>query len=438
MVSFWLIVAVMTLAAAFFVLWPLWRQRQGGEDVADREALVLDLFNEHLQGLERQFAAGELDQAQFEQLKTELELSLLEDITDDKKECHGHSRWGLYAAVVLLPAVAFGLYWKYGSINDVDIVLKRQAYFQEEMQAAERGELSSGQALQGMVDSLEKRIAQAPDNLGNRYLLARAYMQSNDYVKAVGQYTYIAQNNDAPANVLGELAQAVFLAAGNRVTPEVEILVARALEKEPNEATSLGLAGIGAFERAQYAEAIQYWQRAVQVLGVDSPGAQSLMAGIQRAYSLMPEAAAPPAVLGQADMAAVPLAPQGQTVGTGKQQDTAAQASIQVQVSVADGVEVAPSDTVFVYVRAWKGAKMPLAIRKVPASELPATIILDETMAMAPGVTLTSFPRLEVVARISRSGAPVPQSGDWQATFGPVILAELDGPLSLSVNQQIP
>ncbi|WP_439135875.1 c-type cytochrome biogenesis protein CcmI [Pseudomaricurvus sp.] len=433
--NFWLVVAVMAVVAVVFVLWPLWRQsksrRVDPADVENRKEVVLDLFNEHLQVLESQLASGELEQAQFDQLKKELELSLLEDIAVTEHTGQGTSRWSLYLAAGLLPLVALGFYWQHGSIEDVEILDLREAYFQQQ------DAVSGQEDLDALIASLENRLEKKPDNVGNRYLLARSYMQNNDYVKAVGAYMYIAQHNEeVPPHILGELAQAVFLASGNRVTPEVEALAKQALTKNPDETTSLGLMGIAAFERQEYRKAIQSWEHAVEVMGRNSPAARSLLAGIQRAKALAEESGVQaPLMLSQQGESATGEKPAGES---GDPTASKSANSLTVKVSVPGGISVAPEDTVFIYARAWQGAKMPLAIQRLTVADLPAEITLDESMAMAPGMTIASVPKLEVVARISKSGEPVPQSGDWQGSFGPVVLAELNEPLSLSVDQQIP
>jgi cytochrome c-type biogenesis protein CcmH len=63
---------------------------------------------------------------------------------------------------------------------------------------------------------------------------------------------------------------------------------------------------------------------------------------------------------------------------------------------------------------------MPLAILRRKASELPLDFALDDSMAMAPGAELSSFPRIVVTARISRSGQAKPQPGDLQGASAPV------------------
>ncbi len=120
--------------------------------------------------------------------------------------------------------------------------------------------------------------------------------------------------------------------------------------------------------------------------------------------------------------------------------DTAAADSpgITVEVSLGDGVEVDPATTVFVYARAWQGPKVPLAIQRLTVAELPKAIRLDETMAMAPGMTISAFDQLELVARVTLSGTPAPQSGDWQASMGPIKLNDVTAPVALTISELVP
>jgi cytochrome c-type biogenesis protein CcmH len=47
-------------------------------------------------------------------------------------------------------------------------------------------------------------------------------------------------------------------------------------------------------------------------------------------------------------------------------------------------------------------------------SQLPADILLDNSMAMTAGASLSSVEQVTVTARVSLSGQPMAQSGDWQ------------------------
>lgn len=427
MVNVWLVLTAMALLAVVFLVWPLWRSRQlPAEPVETRQELVLALFNEQLQALENQLAAGELEPGQFAQLKQELELSLLDDVSDSETTRRGSSRLLGWLAAALLPVAALVFYWHQGALLDVRIAQLRDDFFGQPVTTAAEQQQADAK-LDALIAGLEAGLQVKPDSAGNRYLLARSYMQKGEFVKAVGAYTYIVQHHEAPPHILGELAQAVFLASGNRMTQEVELLATRALDKDPDETTSLGLAGIAAFEKGEYGRAIQLWEHAVELLGVHTPAAQSLRAGIERARSY--QAQTPAALVMRNSGAPTAEASRGQAP---------AAAAITVNVRLAAAATADPQDTVFVYARAWQGPKMPLAIRRLRVADLPAEVVLDETMAMAPGMSINSFPQLEVVARISKSGTPEAQSGDWQGSLGPIVLTELNGPLSLTVDQQVP
>jgi cytochrome c-type biogenesis protein CcmH len=55
----------------------------------------------------------------------------------------------------------------------------------------------------------------------------------------------------------------------------------------------------------------------------------------------------------------------------------------------------------------------PLAVQRRTSAEIPLTIELSERDAMVPTHTIASVPRVQVVARLSRSGAPQASSGDF-------------------------
>lgn len=55
---------------------------------------------------------------------------------------------------------------------------------------------------------------------------------------------------------------------------------------------------------------------------------------------------------------------------------------------------------------------MPLAIVRRTVADLPITFTLDDTMAMAPEMTLSKFPVVVVGARVSKSGNAMPSPGD--------------------------
>ena len=99
-----------------------------------------------------------------------------------------------------------------------------------------------------------------------------------------------------------------------------------------------------------------------------------------------------------------------------------AAASMMVTVSLSPEMakKAAPEDVVFIFARATQGPRMPLAIVRKQVKDLPATVVLDDTQAMSPGMNLSSAPEVVVVARVSKSGDAKAQNGDLEGTSAPL------------------
>jgi cytochrome c-type biogenesis protein CcmH len=80
-----------------------------------------------------------------------------------------------------------------------------------------------------------------------------------------------------------------------------------------------------------------------------------------------------------------------------------------------------PTDRVFIIARPAEGSRMPLAFTAVQVKDLPAKFTLDESMAMSPAATLaTATTDVVVTARVSKTGSPMPNSGDLEGASKPV------------------
>jgi cytochrome c-type biogenesis protein CcmH len=69
--------------------------------------------------------------------------------------------------------------------------------------------------------------------------------------------------------------------------------------------------------------------------------------------------------------------------------------------------------SLFVLARDPAAGGPPLAVQKHSSTDLPLTVELSERDAMLAGRTISSMPRVQVVARLSKSGTPQAQSGDF-------------------------
>ena len=80
----------------------------------------------------------------------------------------------------------------------------------------------------------------------------------------------------------------------------------------------------------------------------------------------------------------------------------------------------AATDTLFVFAREMNGPPMPVAIVRATKKDLPFTFRLDDSTSMMPSRKLSDVGMVVIVARISKSGQAMPQSGDLEGVSQPV------------------
>lgn len=97
-------------------------------------------------------------------------------------------------------------------------------------------------------------------------------------------------------------------------------------------------------------------------------------------------------------------------------------------LAISGKVSIAPSlagkgsatDTLFVFARETSGPPMPVAIVRATKKDLPFTFRLDDSTSMMPSRKLSDVGTVVIVARLSRSGQAMPQSGDLEGMSQPV------------------
>jgi cytochrome c-type biogenesis protein CcmH len=408
MTSFLIIGGLFGIAALFFVVLPLLKQR-GGNRVS-RSVLNLAVYRDQLRELDADVRAGTLSAEQYAKAKQELEARMLEDVDagDAAANLPQRERVTAITLALALPLCAAALYLFVGNPQALS----------PEFAANPDGSAHAvtPQQLEGMVQKLAMRLKSNPEDAEGWFMLARSYSVLGRFDQAAAAYAEAAKRLPEDAQLLADYADALAMAQGQRLAGEPEKLVARALRKDPNNIKALALAGSAAFERKDYAKAVNYWERILPLASGDPEFTRSINASLAEARSLG-KGMVPPA--GGVEPVAVRENAVKETRGA---PPAAAGGGVSGVVKLAPelAAKAAPTDTVFIFARAADGPRMPLAILRKQVRELPVTFKLDDSMAMAQGMNVSSFPRVVIGAHVSKSAQAIPRPGDLEGISKPV------------------
>jgi cytochrome c-type biogenesis protein CcmH len=419
-IAFVVTAAVMVAAALAWVLVPLLR-RQGRVGV-DRATSNLSLLREQRQELDGDLARGVLTPERYTQALAELERSVLDETAvADAPAPTGTPTSSTWTAVVIaagIPIVAVSLYLALGS---------RDAFSPPVAAApAKSGEHPVTPAeIEAMAAQLTTKLQQDPNNAEGWVMLARTYYALKRFPDAAGAFEHAVALVPDNAALLSDYADTLGSAQGGTLAGKPTELVNRALKIDPNYWKALALAGTAAFDAKDYRSAVDYWERTKKVVPAESDFAKGLDASIAEARELGGMAAfsaAPAAAAAAPASAAVQPAPVANAAPAKATPATAGGKTLAGTVRLAPSMaaQAAPDDLVIVFARAAQGSRMPLALVRTQVKDLPYKFTLDDSTAMAPGMTLSSAAEVVVGARVSKSGQVMPASGDLEGLSAPV------------------
>jgi cytochrome c-type biogenesis protein CcmH len=389
MTLFTVLAATLLALALAWLLPPL--LRRGPSSAATRTGANLAVLREQRAQLDAELAAGSLNAEQHRAALAEVERRVIEEeAAAEAPAAAGRAGPTAWVLALGVPLLAAGLYTQ---IGEPDALAPPPAA------AVASDPAASAAEVERLVEALAQRMEAQPGDPNGWRLLARTYAAMGRYEDASRTYARLMTMLPPDAQLMADYADVLAVAQGNRTEGEPMRLVEQALKLDPDNVKALAIAGGDAFERGDRAAALAYWQRAKALAPPDSPIGEAMARSIAEVMAISPAAAAP--------ASAPPAASEPSTASA-----AAATLSGRVSVAPALAVRVAPTDTVFVFARAAEGPRMPLAIRRFPASALPLEFTLDDATAMAPELKLSRFDRVVVGARISKSGDALPQPGD--------------------------
>lgn len=413
MIVFWSIAALLLACALGFIILPLIRKSRAAAGVT-RDAVNVSVYRDQLRELDADLEAGTMTPERHAETRREIEGRLLEDTAGGAAAAERHASGAKRAAAAVaisIPALAFGMYFAVGSPQLVSLSKAQLA-------AGGTAHGFDAQQIEVMVTQLAARLQANPDDAQGWVMLGRTYAALDRFQEASAAYANAASRITNDAQLLADYADVLAMAQGQRLQGEPEKLIARALAIDPDNIKALALAGTAAFVQQDYARALVHWERILRIAPADSELMKSVRASIDEAKKLAgrpgaPSAAAPPAP-------SAPSAPPKRAEAGEAAKTSAASVSGVVQLAPELAAKVVPTDTVFVFARPAEGSRMPLAILRAQAKDLPLKFTLDDGAVSMGGEKISSQRLVVVGARISRSGSAVPQPGDVQGFSAPV------------------
>jgi cytochrome c-type biogenesis protein CcmH len=382
--------AVAVVLALALLLRPFLRKSAEGR--LSQRQLNAAIFRDQLVKLDQDLAEGTLAKDDYTQARAELQRRALEDTREeDATSTLRAPRKTMAAVAVAVPAAAVALYLLIGNPGAILADGSSAAAHKNQQQDLER-----------MVAALAQKLEKEPNNLQGWAMLARSYKVMGRMMEAELAFERAGSVIDSDAQMLANYADVAATNAGGSLKGKPAQLIAKALKADPENPMALWLSGTEAMESKDYDRALATWERLMALLPPGSEDSRMLQGAIEevRARAGKPSKAATAA-------AAAPAAAGGQKTAA------SALGSVSGTVELAASLKskAAPGDTVMVIARL-PGSRMPLALVRARAADLPLKFTLDDSVSMNPQSRLSAVTEVEVEARVSRSGMAQPATGD--------------------------
>jgi cytochrome c-type biogenesis protein CcmH len=250
---------------------------------------------------------------------------------------------------------------------------------------------------QTMVARLARKLEKDPQNLEGWLLLGRSYSQLQEFqlaTRAFQRADRLAGGKNAEA-LIGE-AEALARGDETELDRRAGRLIEQALALDPGSGKALFFGAAVAMRRGELPLARERFTR---LLALDPPdNIKPLLRKEIDSIDQQLAGGAPGArPAGQPPVAAAT--------------DPAAKVRINVMLAPTLAQSASGSSPLFVFVRDPQRPGPPLAVKRLD-SHFPQTVELTASDSMMPGRAIAAGQKVQVVARIARSGNPVGASGD--------------------------
>ncbi|GAA5193462.1 c-type cytochrome biogenesis protein CcmI [Ferrimonas gelatinilytica] len=397
MTTFWIGIAALTLLALALIWLPFWRRSRLARQASDaqlRKETNLNLFNEREAELDTDLAEGRINQSEYDALKQEMQLTLLQNIEQEEDVLARQSPtvlWPITMSIVLTLVSGY-TYYDLGRHSDWNAPHSAQ-------QADPHAGMNPEQLMAMRLQQMENHVEKNPTDSQAWFSLGHAYISSSQYRKAIDAFDTVMGLVGVHAELLGPKATAMYYLADQNITPEVQVVIDQALADDEKDPATRLLLGMDAFFTARYEDAIGHWEMILTSPRTDVDR-DAIQGAIAQARTMLQNGEA------------MPQDAVHQSEGSQVHDSDAGSITVTVTLDSAVAQHANATDTVFIYARPTKGPGMPLAVARVQVADLPTTVVLDDSKAMSPQMVISSAEQVMIIATVNHDGSPAPTPGD--------------------------
>ena len=413
-VTFWSIVSAMTIGILGLLLRPLLKRHS---TAAAEQEKTLPVYRQQFFELEQDRANGLLTEEQYRAARSELERRVLEETETEEVQTPTtggvmNLKFVALSLAMIIPASSGVLYWTLGN----PAAMTHPAVSSAASQGGAGEDSRMADSLNVLIEQLRKKLEQSPNDPVGWGLLARSYMAMERYADAVPIFEKATKLDPDNASLLADYADALGVHQGRKLDGKPETLIQKALKLDPHNVKALMLSGTIAYNRKDFARAAKEWEDAHAYLpSDDQESSDQLKASIAEAKrrlgggpSMNMLVANPP--MEEAAKPAKSAAQSGQSRAiTGK-----------VVLGPNFTGKGSLPDTLFVFAKDVAGPPMPVSIVRASKNDLPFTFRLDDSTSPMPSRKLSDIDTVVIVARLSKSGKAMAESGDLEGMSQPI------------------
>lgn len=275
--TLWFVLALMTAAAVFAVLWPL-----GRRNASAREGSEAVVYKDQLAEVQRDATAGLIGANEAEAARIEISRRLLAASEAEEGIAPPSSLWFRRAVAVIaltaLPLLAVGLYATFGSPSLGDFPLSERS----------RSAVATA-SMDKLIAQVETHLEKNPTDGRGWEVLAPVLARIGRYDEAARAWRNAITYNGESASRRADLGEAMAAASGGVVTADAKTEFDRALALDPNEVKARYFLGVAAQQDGRKDDAVKIWRDMLASAPQDAPWRPLVQAAVASAGVVAPK-----------------------------------------------------------------------------------------------------------------------------------------------------